>query len=137
MTPELLRLPRTLHDGLIRHARDEAPRECCGFLIGRGCRVREAVRMRNVAPAPATRYEIDPGEHIGVLRRLRGSGLEVVGVYHSHPGSPAAPSPADEAGAHYPEFVWVIVSLLPAAGEVAAFRLGHGEPSRIPVVLEP
>ena len=50
------------------------------------------------------------------IARLRGTGREVVGVYHSHPHSAAVPSPTDCREAHYPGFIWVIVSLAAPAG---------------------
>ena len=82
--------------------------------------------MRNVLESP-TRYEIDPAEHIGVNRRLRGSGRAVVGAYHSHPRSAPIPSTRDIAEAHYPEFIWVIVSLEGESPDCRAFRIAKGE----------
>jgi proteasome lid subunit RPN8/RPN11 len=112
---------------MIAHARAEAPRECCGLLIGQAARIDESVRIRNIHANPA-RYLLDPAEHIATNRRLRGSGHSVVGCYHSHPHSPAIPSDTDRAEAYYSEFVWMIVSLaVPDVPEVAAYRLRNGE----------
>jgi desampylase len=116
-------LPQHVRAELIAHARQEAPNECCGMLIGRGAAIERSVRVRNVADTPATRYRIDPAEHISLNRRLRGSSLSVVGAYHSHPRSAAVPSETDRCEALYPEFVWLIVSLAGGAGEIGAFRL--------------
>jgi proteasome lid subunit RPN8/RPN11 len=136
-TSARVHLPAALRDVLIRHAREEAPNECCGLLIGRGSSISDVVPTRNVASTPATRYAIDPAEHIAVNRRLRGSGLAVVGAYHSHPRGPARPSATDRAEAHYPDFVWVIVSLLPPDGCVAAFRLAEDRAHPVDIELEP
>ncbi len=118
-----VRLPAHVRAALLAHASEEAPRECCGLLVGRGPDIDDAVPSANLDPDPA-RYRLDPAVHIATNRILRGTGREVVGVYHSHPHSAAVPSPADCREAHYPGFVWVIVSLAgPRAEAVAAYRL--------------
>ena len=43
---------------------------------------------------------------------MREAGKELIGIYHSHTGSPAYPSPTDVTLAYYPEAVYVIVSLM-------------------------
>jgi proteasome lid subunit RPN8/RPN11 len=108
---------------MIAHAREAAPNECCGLLVGAGSLIDECVRVRNVDPMPATRYRLDPAEHIAVNRRLRGTDRTVVGCYHSHPHSPPVPSETDRAEAYYQDFVWVIVSLQPREGALAAYRI--------------
>jgi proteasome lid subunit RPN8/RPN11 len=121
---------------MIAHARDEAPNECCGMAVGHDGLILEAVRMRNVAVTPATRYRIDPAEHIALNRRLRGSPRAIIGAYHSHPRGGLVPSATDRAEALYPQFVWLIVSLAGASGEVAAFMLSDGSVRQLPIVVE-
>jgi proteasome lid subunit RPN8/RPN11 len=110
---------------IVAHAQAEAPRECCGLLVGRDGIIDEAVPSPNVDPDP-NRYEIDARLHVATNRRLRGSGRTVVGAYHSHPQSPAFPSPSDVAEAYYADFIWIIVSLAGAAAEIRAFRIEAG-----------
>ena len=104
------------------HAREDAPRECCGLLVGHGSLVLESVRSPNVDPEP-NRYEIDARVHVATNRRLRGTGRAVIGAYHSHPHSPAWPSASDLAETYYAEFIWVIVSLASGVETLKAFRL--------------
>ena len=85
---------------LVAHARAAEPRECCGFLVGRGSHVDECVPTANVDPNPS-RYQIDPASHIALNRRLRGSSRSILGVYHSHPRGGDAPSPSDVAESAY------------------------------------
>ena len=133
---DVLRLTRGVAEAIIADARRAAPRECCGLLVGRAGGVEECVPTRNIDPDPA-RYLVDPAEHIRLNRRLRGTGRSVIGVYHSHPRSPAEPSPTDIAEAHYPEFVYVIVSLASSGTEaIQAFRIVDGKVSRLDVDLE-
>jgi proteasome lid subunit RPN8/RPN11 len=96
---------------MVAHAREAAPRECCGLLVGEGRRVDLAVPLSNVDPRPRTGFQVDPAEHIAVRRILRRvvPGREIVGVYHSHPAGAARPSPRDIAESHYPEWLYAIV----------------------------
>jgi len=121
--PAPIRVPEAVRAEIFAHAREEAPRECCGLLVGHGTVVDECVRSRNVDPNP-NRYEIDALLHIATNRRLRGTDRTVIGAYHSHPHSAAVPSESDRAEAYYPDFIWMIVSLaVPPAEAMAAFRL--------------
>jgi proteasome lid subunit RPN8/RPN11 len=111
---------------VVAHAREAAPFECCGLLIGHGDDIVSAVRTRNIAEQPERRFLIDPADHICGRREARVRGLDVVGFYHSHPRSPAEPSPTDRADAAYPDHLHAIVSLAGDAPEVRIFRLEAG-----------
>jgi proteasome lid subunit RPN8/RPN11 len=117
-------LSRGVHADLVAHARETAPAECCGLLIGAGQSITHAVRTRNVAADP-NRFEIDPGDHIRARREWRARGLDVLGFYHSHPHSPALPSARDLAEALYPDHLYVIVSLANDQPDVRAYRLSE------------
>lgn len=120
---------------MIEHARREAPLECCGLLLGIHGRIEECVRTRN-ARASKTAYLVDPADHFAVVKRVRGEGRDILGAYHSHPQSPAIPSPTDREEAHYEEFLYVIISLVdPASPDVRGYRLNDG--NFVPVVLVP
>jgi proteasome lid subunit RPN8/RPN11 len=93
---------------IIAHARDEAPLECCGVLIGFGGRIERAARARNSLGSP-TRYLLDPADHFAALKSARDSGQAVVGFYHSHPASVPAPSETDRTEAAYPGHWHLIV----------------------------
>jgi [CysO sulfur-carrier protein]-S-L-cysteine hydrolase len=109
-------------DAIIDHARRDAPLECCGLLAARGGVIDEAIPARNLKASPVA-FLIDPADHFAALKRARAAGLEIVGAYHSHPRSPAIPSPTDLAEAHYEEFLYVIVSLAAATPDVRGYRL--------------
>jgi proteasome lid subunit RPN8/RPN11 len=118
----------------VAHARDEAPREACGLLAGRGGGISRVIRCKNV---PTTRYVIDPREQLRAFRSIDAAGEELVGIYHSHPVSQPYPSPTDRAEAHYPDVFYVLVSLRTGDPEVRAFRIGGDDFVReIPVALE-
>ena len=92
------------------------PHEACGFLLGEGARITEARETRNVHPAPATHFEIDPQALIDAHRTARAGGPEVVGYFHSHPQGPPVPSATDRASASGDGRVWAII-----AGEEVCF----------------
>jgi proteasome lid subunit RPN8/RPN11 len=121
----------------VAHARDEAPREACGLLAGRGGGISRVIRCKNVHPTPTTRYVIDPREQLRAFRSIDAAGEELVGIYHSHPVSQPYPSPTDRAEAHYPGAFYVLVSLRTGDPEMRAFRIGGDDFVReIPVALE-
>jgi len=131
-----LRITQEVLAGLIEHAREEAPFECCGLLAGEGDLVSEYVRTRNVR-ASEVAYEIDPREHIAAMKSLRRRGRWVVGAYHSHPRTAARPSPRAVAEAHYEmDFVYVIVSLEREPPDIRAFRLERDAMIEAPFELE-
>jgi proteasome lid subunit RPN8/RPN11 len=116
-----------LRPALVRHARAEQPRECCGLLVGRGRHVQFAVPFTNIASNPA-RYRVDDASHITLRRTLRAfvPPLEIVGVYHSHPQGAAWPSERDVRDAFYPDWLHLIVGLGSRKTRVRAFRLRGG-----------
>ncbi len=119
---------------IVAHAREAAPAECCGLLLGHAAEVTEAVRTRNVADQAQSRFVIDPKDHIDGRRDARRRGLAVIGFYHSHPCSPASTSETDRAEASYPDHLYLIVSLAGAAPDIAMFRLDQGNFHQVPFV---
>lgn len=125
-----LELPKALAEAMLSHAREEYPNECCGLLAGRGTRVERLYRGRNVDQSPYT-YQLDPQEQLHFFRDMDTTGLDLVGIYHSHTQSAAFPSTTDVARAFYPDAVYVIVGLRNGApaesAEVRAFRIRDGQ----------
>jgi proteasome lid subunit RPN8/RPN11 len=128
-------LSRRAHDDIVAHAREAAPAECCGVLIGAGQRIADAVRTANVDANP-NRFEIDPGDHLRAIRAARTRGLEVLGFYHSHPHSAPTPSPSDRAEASYPDHLYLIVSPRGEPVEVRLYRLEADGFKDVPWTLE-
>ena len=121
-------------DAIVRHAREAAPAECCGVLIGSAQFVEEACAARNVAERPDARFLIDPQDHFAAIRHARERGFSVVGFYHSHPRSAPEPSETDRAEASYPDHLHVIVSLAGDAPELRLYRYGGGNFLALPLV---
>lgn len=90
-----------------------APEEACGLLAGlrQGSQL-QASRLFITANLlhSASRYRIDPHEQLAAFNQMEAEGLELVGIYHSHPHGPDEPSPTDLAEAYYPEAAYLIWS---------------------------
>jgi len=99
------------------HGERDYPFECCGLLIGRfepaGRKVvLETYPISNAREEEAkrNRFLIRPEELLRGERHAREKNLDVVGFYHSHPDSPAAPSQYDLEHA-WPTYSYIIVSV--------------------------
>jgi len=124
----VLRLPETLCKSVSAFARDGYPYESCGLLLGTRIGVENVVarvrQARNInLDRRQDRYEIHPEDFLDADREAREAGLDIVGVWHSHPDHPARPSETDRAAA-WPEWSYVIVAVGPAGvKEIRCWRL--------------
>jgi len=122
------------HEALVVHAREEAPNECCGFVRARDGVVHDIVQAVNDRASPYG-YSLDAKSLLAAFNAAE-EGFEV-GVYHSHPRSPAEPSQTDINLADYPEYVYLIVSLAdPDSPEVRAWRIADKRVSEEAIVVE-
>jgi proteasome lid subunit RPN8/RPN11 len=128
-----LELPPALRDDIVAHARAEAPKEACGLVAGRDSRATRVIRCANAHPMAVTRYTIDPREQLRAFRDMEANDEELVAIYHSHPASQAYPSPTDRAESHYPEAIYVLVSLRDTPPDVRAFQIRDGWVREVPL----
>jgi proteasome lid subunit RPN8/RPN11 len=133
---DAVRIQVSVLAGIARHARDEAPLECCGILVGGDDLIDEYVSARN-SKASAVAYQIEPADHFAAIRSVRARGRAIVGAYHSHPRTPALLSPTDLAEAHDPDLLYVIVSLLDEPPDIRAYRVDAGTFVEVPVIAVP
>jgi proteasome lid subunit RPN8/RPN11 len=118
------------------HARREHPAECCGLLSGSNGLITDIHQLRNDAEKPETRYFATPEELFAAMRRIRESGQSLLGVYHSHPRTPAYPSVSDVEMAFYPEAYYFIISLEPSI-ELRAFKIEDARIEDVEIVSSP
>ncbi len=127
----MLHLGRTLRERLAELTVAEYPREACGLLVGREdggvARVERVLGLRNLDAARARdRFVLDPDGHARVQEAARREGLDVVGVWHSHPDHPARPSETDRAAA-WEGWSYLIASVSPGGvQELRSWRLRDG-----------
>jgi proteasome lid subunit RPN8/RPN11 len=109
------------------HAQGDPDHERCGLLAGRDGVITRVLHAHSIAGDPATQYEIAPAELFQLMREIRGAGLQLLGIYHSHPHGPNEPSRTDVARAYYPDAAYFIISPLPDAEKpVRAFSIRDG-----------
>ncbi|HIK44598.1 MAG TPA: M67 family metallopeptidase [Leptolyngbyaceae cyanobacterium M65_K2018_010] len=73
------------------------------------------------------RYWIDPVTMLKVQRSARSQGLEIIGIYHSHPDHPAVPSECDRRLA-WPVYSYLIASVTQGQiTDLQSWRLNEAE----------
>ncbi len=136
-------ITRTHLQLIIDHCNAGYPNEACGILAGRDGRVERVYCMKNARPGPVS-YEMEPEEQFRVMKDIRQVGLEMIGMFHSHPGGRAYPSSVDVEKAYwpgttlanYPEAVYVIVSLLDRANpDVRGYAISGGAILEVPLAV--
>lgn len=129
-------------DAVIAHSRSELPNEACGLLFGRDGRVEQVRPVLNSEPSPVS-YSFDSAEQFRVMKVMEAAGLKLVGIYHSHPESPALPSLTDIRRAffpgtrepNFPDAVYVIVGLSGNPPDVKAFLIHGDEVQRVDLTV--
>ena len=76
------------------------PLEACGLLAGKNNQVEKVLFVRNQAQSPI-RFVMDPYEQLKAFDRIDENGLNLLGIFHSHPSGPETASPTDIAEAAY------------------------------------
>ena len=137
-------LPAQIHEALVAHARAEYPNEMCGLIIGdkpaaSGGQALRFEPTRNKAASPY-RYEIHPDDLLRLTIATDDSDEVFWAIAHSHPHTPAIPSPTDVGLAFYPESLYLLVSLAddakdPVTGEpgIRAWRIVDGSIYEVPL----
>jgi proteasome lid subunit RPN8/RPN11 len=133
----MLELSAAAEAAMRRHAEDGYPLEVCGFLVGTAAgddrRAAEAWPVPNAWESdpglradllaglanPASgwdgvgeerRFLVSPRDTMAAMKRAREAGLDLIGVYHTHPNHPAQPSAFDRDAA-WPEWSYLILSV--------------------------
>ncbi len=118
---------------LAHHAQSGAPNEVCGLLIGQHNRVEQVIPTRNIAQKPASHYEIDPKVFVRTMMWIESDGLQLLGIYHSHPKGEPVPSPTDIREAYYSDAAYLIIGLKHQDPALAAWHIEDGDVDRIPL----
>jgi len=107
-------------DKIIFHSRSEAPLEACGYLAQKEGIICRHIEMKNVDASPV-HYSMDPAQQFEAAKCCRNEGYSLRAVYHSHPETPARPSPEDIKLAYDPTLSYVIISLAKIKPQVKSF----------------
>jgi proteasome lid subunit RPN8/RPN11 len=136
---KVVELPSAMFEEIVAHARAAIPNEACGVIAGRDGRAVRVYPMRNAEASPVL-YRFDEREQLAVFSEIDERGWELLGFFHSHPSTPAYPSPTDRDHAHwkdpltgrdapaYPGVRYVILSLADGEPVLRAFTFQLGQP---------
>ena len=99
------------------------PYEVCGLMLGKAGDSRLVIEVFECGNLnkmkPETRYDMDPKDYLKGEALARRKGLDVVGIFHSHPDHPDKASETDRQAA-WPGFSYVIMSV--QKGKFASMR---------------
>jgi proteasome lid subunit RPN8/RPN11 len=132
-----IRLAREVAAEVLNHALSNPHEECCGLLAGLNGAVARAFAARNAAKHPATAYEIAPKELFRIMREIRAGGLDLLGIYHSHPNGDNQPSARDVERAYYPDAAYFILSPRADAPEpIRAYSIRDGRWTKLEIKIQ-
>lgn len=111
----MIRIEPEAWQEMVRHARSTFPNECCGAMLGvlDGDEkiVKSAVPMENAHQGPQEeRYELRPEDLLRADREARQAGMDLIGIFHSHPDCDAYFSQTDLKNS-CPWYSFVVLSI--------------------------
>lgn len=112
-----------------------APLEACGLLAGRDSRVEKIFFVRNQAQSPV-RYVMDPLEQLHALEWIDDHGMDLLGIFHSHPTGPETVSPTDIAEAAY-AVTYVILARMDDEWRARGFWIENDEYRKVTLQITP
>ena len=140
-------ISKEIIDELISQARQNAPNETCGYLLGipSGSAgetsdlteagetpalpgedvVTENYWMENIDHSPE-HFSFAPKDQFAALKYARSKGLKILANWHSHPASPSRPSQEDLRLANDPTIRYAILSLHEGV-HLNSFKILNGE----------
>ena len=92
----MIKISKSILDGIIEQAKNELPNEACGLLAGK-----EKLALKQIA-------------------------MTLIANYHSHPQTPSRPSKEDIRLAYDPNILYIIVSLASEQPIIKAFQISNG-----------
>ena len=134
----ILKLRRRQVYSLEKEARKIFPVEACALLFGETTQ-EEVVVKRVVVTSnrlqSTVRFEMDSEAFARAFFEAEKEGLELVGLFHSHP-APAAPSPVDvECMKLWGDAIWLIFSSID--GNLAAYQMKNDKIVEVTIKAEP
>lgn len=111
----MIKIEQGAWDVMVSHARSTYPNECCGAMLGsvdgdRKC-VQVAVALQNAfAGEQGAFYQLRPEDLIKADAEARRLGMDLVGIFHSHPDCDAYFSKTDLENS-CPWYSFVVLSI--------------------------
>jgi len=107
----MIKINKRAWETMVSHVESTFPKEGCGLMIGSDGLVQEAVPLPNSYTGPQEDFfVIDPKDLLRVDQESRERGLDVLGVFHSHPDCDAYFSKRDLENS-CPWYSYVVLSI--------------------------
>jgi proteasome lid subunit RPN8/RPN11 len=96
----MIKINQAAWDAMVSHAEAMFPNECCGAMIGNIEGDVKAVTLAQPIKnayegAQGARYELRPEDLLEADRQARAAGMDLIGIFHSHPDCDAFFSKTD------------------------------------------
>lgn len=117
----MLTISASLLKNIAAHLESAYPEEGAGFLLGADGEAREILPLPNAREDEArhNRYLITPEDYLKAEMKAAELGIDLIGVFHSHPDCPNIPSEFDREWAQ-PFFSYLILRV--DAGSAVSHR---------------
>jgi proteasome lid subunit RPN8/RPN11 len=111
----MIRIESEAWQSMVKHAREAYPNECCGAMLGSTDGETKNVKIGMVLEnafegAQAARYELRPEDLLAADKAAREKGMDLIGIYHSHPDCDAYFSKTDLQNS-CPWYSFVVLSI--------------------------
>jgi len=115
----MIKVDKQAWDVMVAHAEANYPNECCGAMLGTTIgSIDGAVKQVTLAEAmensyegaQGARYELRPEDLLAADRKARAAGLDLIGIFHSHPDCDAYFSKTDLENS-CPWYSFVVLSI--------------------------
>lgn len=105
----MVSLPKRLVEQIAAHVESAYPEEGAGFLLGSDGEVKQILALSNAREDEVrhNRYLITPEDYMKAELKAAELGVDLIGVFHSHPDCPNIPSEYDREWAQ-PFFSYLI-----------------------------
>lgn len=133
-----MRIKKEIFLEMIEHCKGCFPYEACGILGGKDSIATEIYKIKNIETSSVS-YFMDPVEQLKAMKDMKNKGIEMIGIFHSHPYGFAYPSNKDIELSFY-DVCHVIISLNPEQEtlnfEARAFKIKDGKVYEEELVIE-
>lgn len=132
----MMQLPRRLAVSILTHAQRAPGVEVCGLIAAKAGKPVRVIAVRNVAPEPEHRFEMDVRELVNAHKSMREQGQTLFATWHSHPDGSAELSHIDlERLGHHEAFHLVVSLGTKGVLQINGWRIVEGKPQPVDVVI--
>lgn len=130
-----IRLSVVLWEKMQAHLLSCLPQEGCGLIGGRNGSAEDVIAVLNDLRSP-NRFRMNPEAQLQALLAFEARGMQLVGIYHSHPCGPVYPSETDLAEFYYPGVVSLICAPGRTGWQVKGFSIERNSFMEVAVYLD-